>query len=551
MDVRRTLLPLALLATVVAAALLLAGDVREREDRRLSFRMSETVAAVEGRLDAYAGVLYSVRGLFEASVGVSRAEFHRHVASVEVRRRFPGVTAVGFAEEVPTGDEADYERRVDRDARASGLPDPPMQIRGTPSGPVRLIVSYLEPQEGNLPAFGFDLLSEPERRAAVELTEETDRPAATAPLRLMRESGPQQGFLIVLGVGGSQRGVAYAAFEMDTLMRGLTAGGLPDADLRIRDGDEVVYDTGMDAEYGSRSEEIDAFGRSWTLRYAPREDLLSTTERLAPWLVLVGGAVLAVITLLLLLAAAETERRATALADQRTAELARSNADLARFAYVASHDLREPLRSVTGFLGLLSRRYGERLDDDGRQWIAYAQQGSRRMDALIAALLAYSRLGRPESPEGERADLAAAYATAVEDLRASIADSGAEVSAGPLPTVAAGQGEMVQLMQNLLANALKYCGPLPPVVRVEAVARNGKWEISVADNGIGIDPRHHGKIFEHFQRLHSQDDYEGTGMGLTICKKIVEARGGSIAVDSTPGHGSRFVITLPRVEEPA
>jgi light-regulated signal transduction histidine kinase (bacteriophytochrome) len=273
------------------------------------------------------------------------------------------------------------------------------------------------------------------------------------------------------------------------------------------------------------------------------------------------SAGLALLAFWMLGSSLRTERRATALAERMTqslresqTELARSNAELERFAYVASHDLREPLRTITSFLGLLSRRHGWRLDDEGREFVDLAVAGAKRMDSLIAELLEYSRTGRTETA-AEPTDLQSAWNVAVRNLSAAIADVGAEVTSGPLPVVLADRGEMVQVLQNLLGNAMKYGGDNPRI-HAEAVRRGGEWEISISDDGPGIDPRHHDRIFVLLQRLHRHDEVEGTGMGLAICKKIVEAHGGRIWVESEPGDGARFTFALPaaepaRVREPA
>jgi light-regulated signal transduction histidine kinase (bacteriophytochrome) len=269
--------------------------------------------------------------------------------------------------------------------------------------------------------------------------------------------------------------------------------------------------------------------------------------------VLLISAALAIMAAWMLGTSLRTERRARALAERMTqslresqTELARSNAELERFAYVASHDLREPLRTITGFLGLLSRRYGWRLDDEGREFLDHAVAGAKRMDALIAELLEYSRSGRTEM-SSEPTDVAAAWNVAVRNLSAAISEAGAEVTAGPLPIVMADRGEMVQVLQNLLGNAVKYGGP-GTHIHAEAIRRGGDWEVSISDDGPGIDARHHDRIFVLLQRLHRHDEIEGTGMGLAICKRIVEGHGGRIWVESEAGEGACFRFALPAAE---
>jgi light-regulated signal transduction histidine kinase (bacteriophytochrome) len=192
---------------------------------------------------------------------------------------------------------------------------------------------------------------------------------------------------------------------------------------------------------------------------------------------------------------------------------------------------------------LLERRRGTRLDPEARAWIASALDGIHRMNALIGDLLEYSRAGAGEP--AATGDLQAAWDLAARNLSAAIRDAGATVTADPLPRVAAAQSELNQLVQNLLANAIKYRGEARPEVHATAQRRGRDWAFTVADNGIGIDPRHHERVFELFGRLHGDDEYEGTGMGLSLVKKVAEARGGSVRVESAPGEGARFTVVLP------
>jgi len=225
-------------------------------------------------------------------------------------------------------------------------------------------------------------------------------------------------------------------------------------------------------------------------------------------------------------------------------ELKRSNEELGQFAYIASHDLQEPLRMVASYTQLLSRRYKGKLDADADQFIAFAVDGASRMQRLIQDLLMYSRVGTKGQElidtSGEEA-----LKYALINLRGAIEESGAQVTHDPLPNVLADESQLIQLFQNLVGNAIKYQSPGVPEVHISA-ARNGgkKWIFSVKDNGLGIDPQYFERIFGMFQRLHKREEFAGTGIGLAICKKIVERHGGIISVESQPGQGSTFRFAL-------
>lgn len=240
-----------------------------------------------------------------------------------------------------------------------------------------------------------------------------------------------------------------------------------------------------------------------------------------------------------------TERRKAAAALKEHAdELSRSNKELEMFAYVASHDLQEPLRSVASSCQILEKRLRGKLDEETTEFLGFAVDGAKRMRLLIEDLLSFSRISRG----GELLPLALddSLKRALGNLRSAINAAGAEIVVdGELPQVLGDLGQLAQVFQNLIGNAIKFRQPAAPV-RIEIAARQvgAEWTISVRDNGIGMEPRHHERIFVLFQRLHARDEYPGTGIGLALCKKIVERHGGMISVDSAAGKGSTFSFTL-------
>lgn len=240
-------------------------------------------------------------------------------------------------------------------------------------------------------------------------------------------------------------------------------------------------------------------------------------------------------------------KQVEAVLSEKTRELERSNAELEQFAYVASHDLQEPLRMVLSYTQLLAKRFPDKLDKDANEFIAYAVDGAARMQRLIQDLLLYSRVGRGAALVP--CELQAAYDLALRNLNLALEDSQAQVMHDPLPQVMGDTGQLSQLLQNLIGNAIKFRGERAPTVHVSAERDGAMWRIGVRDNGIGIEPEYHQRIFVIFQRLHTRERYAGTGIGLAICKKIVERHAGRIWIESQPGQGTTFFFTLAAVPE--
>jgi light-regulated signal transduction histidine kinase (bacteriophytochrome) len=240
-----------------------------------------------------------------------------------------------------------------------------------------------------------------------------------------------------------------------------------------------------------------------------------------------------------------TERRKAAeLLAEKLDELRHSNDELEQFAHIASHDLQEPLRMVASYTQLLTKRYKGRLDADADEFIAYAVDGTQRMKRLIEDLLVYSRVGKgvPAAREFRSED---ALREALANLASRIDESGALITYDPLPAITAVYAQVVQVFQNLIANAIKYCADHVPQIHISSSSNAAEWVFSVADNGIGIAPEYFERIFVIFQRLHGREEFEGTGIGLAICKRILMQQGGRIWVESEPGRGSTFSFVLP------
>ena len=228
-------------------------------------------------------------------------------------------------------------------------------------------------------------------------------------------------------------------------------------------------------------------------------------------------------------------------------QLEQKNKELEQFAYVASHDLQEPLETISSYLGVIGKKYSDKLDEKGATYFDFVLQAARRMQALVRNLLEYSRIGRTEKQEV--VDCNQILNEVRADLAVLIQSTGANVRVQPLPKVLGNATEIRQLFLNLIQNAIKFHGTEPPVVDIGATRKGAQWQFHVRDNGIGIDEKYFDRIFVIFQRLHNRSQYEGTGIGLTLCKKIVEMHGGRIGVSSHPGEGANFYFTLNTTDD--
>jgi signal transduction histidine kinase len=579
----------ALLLLTAAATYTAADHVRDRQREQLTGDAQDAIAAIDRRMDDYGQVLRGAAGLYAASTTVSYREFHDYFADQDIAPRVPGVQVIGSASYVPRAGIPDYTRRTRAAIEASRLkgygsfrPYPRLGAGESEA----LIVDHLEPPPGNGRAFGLNFLSEPHRRVAALLARRTGAPASTAPIALVQTAGGASQSLgidlfvpIYRGAPGTGEprqwaGVVYAAFRIDNLLRGILGpmggAGVEVYDLgpaaRVPAGTPITARAvAFDLRPGKRGKDInnsahthvatlEVAGRRWAVAYTRPGSSLSSGERAVPWLIGIAGILVSLLAAALLRTLATSRSRAVALAQEMTVELReseeqlqRSNEELEHFAYLASHDLQEPLRTITSYTGLLGSRAGDALDDRAKSWLGFVSDAAERMSHLISDLLEYSRTGSAgDANDAASVALDDAWDLAVANLRHAIDDAGATVRRSELPVVRARPREMTSMLQNLIGNGLKYQRPgVAPVVRASAARDgNGGWELAISDNGIGIEPHHRDRVFGLFQRLHTAEEYPGTGMGLAIVKKIVEANGGTVRVESTPGEGSTFIVTL-------
>jgi signal transduction histidine kinase len=563
---------LCLLVLTSGAALATSRSLERRQDQLLDERAALARSLVERRTNIYIEKLISTRGLFSAAAdGIpTPREYDSYLGSQAIGQRIPALQTLTFVQEVPESQRRAFLSRLRRETASSGLPYREIGGIQPPGRRDRYgVIAYVHPVFRNREAVGVDLLTDPVRRGAINRARDTARATSPAPVRLVQQPDQLSVVLylpIYAGLDQTPQPRDRARRFIGTLGTGINLRDVT-VGLTTQEGDDVrLYDLGYAGGrvlrrliHSTRPETtpsrnsgdfpFDVAGRRWVLTYGSDDPLVGDLERAVPVLIAVLGALVSLLAGAVVASATSGRRRALADLEASRNELARSNQELERFAVLASHDLQQPVRTVSGFLELLVRQKGDQLDERGREYVDMALRGTKQMSALIADLLTYSRVARDDRPL-EPVALDEAWDAAVAQLQATIAEADAEVSRGELPVVVGDRGQMTQLFANLIANGVKYRGEDPPAVRADARRVDGVWEVAVQDNGIGIDPRDSERIFEMFRRLHTDDEIEGTGVGLALVKRIAERVGGDVRVEPAPERGSRFVLTLPVKEAP-
>ncbi len=529
---------------------------------------SQAVALVEERMRRYEDALWSGVAAIEASGGdIGYAQWRAFASSLHIDQKYPGISGIGVIRQVSRESMSDFiaEQRRQR---------PGFTIFPAHNAPELFPIVYIEPEEPNAKAVGLDIAHEANRYEAALNTRDRGVAQITAPIVLVQDSGHTPGFLFYVPFYRSPdpatlelrreafSGMVYAPFVVKNLMEGTLDKSKRRVAITLADGDEVIYDENQSDEPDydpealfTRTVTVNQYGRVWEFNIATTKSFRSDSSSSQPTLILVGGIGIDLLLLTLFVLLTRASRRTLEFADRMTiairtqAEaLAVSNSDLESFAYVASHDLRTPLRGIIDL--------SDYLQEDLETYIATAdanpdvsrnlqrlKQQTMRMEDLIKGILEYSSVGG-----GKETTSLIDVNTLLHVQRDELDLREGQLQAdGELPVLETYPVRFSQVMSNLIGNAFKYHHDRDhAVVTVKCDAEGDYLRFSVSDNGPGIDPKFHGRIFEVFQTLQSKDTIESTGIGLAIVKKSVEALGGDVTVESVPGTGTTFSFTWPQ-----
>ncbi|APZ90983.1 sensor histidine kinase [Fuerstiella marisgermanici] len=556
----------------------------EREADRVANRLSDN-------LEVYKEVVHSISSFYAGSENVSRSEFNKFVR--RALSRHDGIHALEWVPKVPAADR----ELMEQTARNDGLTGFHFQrwegkevwvAEDSHWADNYFPVFFMQPQAGNEGVWGIDLGSNSVRRQALETAASTGQAVATSGIQLAHETGTRAGFLLFVPIYQSGTdydqaakrqenllGFALGVFRIDDIANDAVEGNNTQGLLLqiTEDAGHEVYsstNSSPDESPASRfrySRELSFASRGWLLNFSssPSWDKARSVALGLP--IILVGSLVALLLGLLLCQVINRAKRVEQLVGERTAELEtanrvvrqhsqslaeakhvleQSNQQLEEFAYAASHDLQTPLRGVSNFAAFLQEEYSDTLDETANGYIDRIISSADRMRQLILDLLEYSRV--ESKIDGLcSASLNDVFDDAVELLRTEIEAADAVVTRDDLPVVACDAKQMAQLFRNLISNGLKYRSDRPPEIHV-AATDGDVWSIDIRDNGIGIEPRFHDRIFDIFRRLHTQQEYSGTGIGLALCRRIVQRHSGTISVESALGEGSCFSFTIPKTQ---
>lgn len=555
-------------------------EVLERSQLRFDSRVDQVTSAISNRMQNYQQMLTGGTALFAAVKDVSRGQWATYVTKLHIERNYPGIQGIGFAKRVQADEHAAHIEKV----RSEGFSHYSIQPPGERKEYFPII--YLEPFSGrNLRAFGYDMFSEKVRNAAMQQARDSGLATLSGKVTLVQETHEdrQAGFLMYLPVyreGASlasveQRraallGFVYSPFRMHDLMRGSLGTLGNDIDLDIFDGRQMnaaslMYDAANDFETSQETPNafskvlpLEIAGHTWTIRLKSLPSFEKSMSSNEPIIILISGLILSGLLFTIAWSLATTRSRAVALANRMTAALRRSYAELQgvhnemeAFSYSVSHDLRAPLRSIDGFSHALLEECGQSLSAQGEDYLRRIRRASQRMSALIDALLNLSRLSR-SGLNWEKVNLTALVQDISEHLQQRQPERHAQFIIAENVQVAGDPLLMRVLMENLLDNAWKFTGNNSST-RIEfgVYEQNAERVYFVKDNGVGFDMEYVDKLFGAFQRLHSNEEFAGTGIGLATVRRIISRHGGEVWTTAKVGEGATFYFTLAQKPSPS
>ena len=558
---------------------------REQQVLEANFRSMarDQVATIGREIQANLDVLESLRAFYSAVPGAGFEEFTSFVQPLLQQHRT--IQALEWIPRIPLAERSEYVSQARSHYPQFEITERQAQGVMVPAGTRSeyFPVYQVAPYEGNEAALGFDLASNPTRLQALEAARASRQPTATARITLVQEDANQFGFLVFSPVyeageprtagNGSRslKGFVLAVYRVgDMIEKSLSYLSEQPLSLRVEDRSS---DTAADLLFGlehsasppaglSYQADIAVADRSWTVRCTATPELLAGYDTTQSWFFLVAALLFTTaaggfvgvsrnreVRVAELVRARTGELSASKrVAEKRAEELSEANQELEQFAYAASHDLQEPVRTLVSFSTFLRDDLGDELSQEAATDLEHITNAARRMQRLVRDLLALSRASRSALQMTEVA-LEDCVRDSLEALRERVTETGARVEQEQLPVVSGDRRLLTQLVQNLLSNAMKFqSGKEAPAITIAAQQQDSMWLVEVKDNGIGIEQEYADQIFAPFKRLHGMEDYEGSGVGLAICRRAVERHGGRIWVESKPGNGSRFQFTLPANE---